>query len=60
MGLGPPEAVRRPRFDAFQGLVYLLPKRPDGEIGVAVCLSEDDMQRLREDTGFIKFAKLVG
>ncbi|KAK7971544.1 hypothetical protein PG989_016560 [Apiospora arundinis] len=60
MGLGLPEAVRRPRFDAFQGLVYLLPKRPDGEIGVAICLSEDDMQRLREDIGFMEFAKLVG
>ncbi|KAK8008226.1 trichothecene 3-O-acetyltransferase [Apiospora marii] len=60
LGLGLPEAVRRPRFDAFQGLVYLLPKRPDGEIGVAVCLSEDDMQRLKGDVEFMKFASLVG
>ncbi|KAK8123022.1 hypothetical protein PG984_011692 [Apiospora sp. TS-2023a] len=60
LGLGLPEAVRRPRFDAFQGLVYLLPKRPDGEIGAAVCLSEDDLQKLKEDHRFLQFARLVG
>ncbi|KAK8075326.1 trichothecene 3-O-acetyltransferase [Apiospora hydei] len=60
LGLGRPESVRRPRFDAFQGLVYLMPKRPDGEIGVAVCLSEEDMQRLKGDGGFMRFARLAG
>ncbi|KAK8043466.1 hypothetical protein PG993_005896 [Apiospora rasikravindrae] len=60
LGLGRPEAVRRPRFDAFQGLVYLMPKRPDGEVGVAVCLSEADMDRLKGDCEFMRFAKLVG
>lgn len=59
-GLGLPEAVRRPRFDAFQGLVYLLPKRPDGEVGVAVCLSEEDLQRLEDDVRFKEFARQVG
>lgn len=60
LGLGLPEAVRRPRFDAFQGLVYLLPKRPDGEVGVAVCLSEDDMHRLQGDPRFMEFGRRVG
>ncbi|KAK7985776.1 trichothecene 3-O-acetyltransferase [Apiospora saccharicola] len=60
LGLGLPEAVRRPRFDAFQGLVYLLPKRPDGEVGAAVCLSEDDLQKLKDDRRFMQFARPVG
>ncbi|KAI1269667.1 putative trichothecene 3-O-acetyltransferase [Xylariaceae sp. FL1019] len=60
LGLGTPDVVRRPRFDAFQGLVYLLPKRQDGEIGVAVCLSEEDMLRLREDGEFSVLGKPVG
>ncbi|KAK7962806.1 uncharacterized protein PG986_003631 [Apiospora aurea] len=60
LGIGCPEAVRRPRFDAFQGLVYLMPKRPDGEIGVAVCLSVEDMERLKGYGEFMEFARLVG
>ncbi|KAK8092603.1 hypothetical protein PG999_014802 [Apiospora kogelbergensis] len=60
LGLGLPEAVRRPRFDGFQGLVYLLPKRPDGEVGVAVCLSGEDLQRLKDDGEFTRLATVVG
>ncbi|KAK8093242.1 uncharacterized protein PG998_014643 [Apiospora kogelbergensis] len=60
LGLGLPEAVRRPRFDAFQRLVYLLPKRPDGEFGVAVCLYENYLQRLKDDGELTKLATIVG
>lgn len=57
LGLGVPEAVRRPSFDSFQGLVYLLPKSQDGEIGVAVCLSHDDMERLKADEHFTRYVR---
>ncbi|KAI0161589.1 putative trichothecene 3-O-acetyltransferase [Xylariaceae sp. FL1272] len=60
LGLGTPGMVRRPRFDAFQGLVYLLPKRQDGEIGVSVCLGEEDILILRRDEEFVGLAKPVG
>ena len=61
-GFGRPEAVRRPRFTdgAREGLVYLLPKARDGEIVVGVCLRGDDLERLREDAEFARFAAFVG
>lgn len=47
-GFGRPSAVRRPCFmkGAREGLVYFLPKAPDGEILVGFCLEKDDMERL--------------
>ncbi|KAH7907514.1 hypothetical protein BJ138DRAFT_1137512 [Hygrophoropsis aurantiaca] len=63
LGVGGPEAVRRPWFgpvDALEGLVYLIPKAPDGEIGVAICLREEDMERLRTDEVFVKYGRYIG
>ncbi|KAK0717569.1 transferase family-domain-containing protein [Lasiosphaeria miniovina] len=52
IGLGPPVAVRRPRFQPFEGLGYLLPRHPSGEIVLAVCLREEDMAALKGDDEF--------
>lgn len=61
LGLGRPESVRRPHFTpAREGLVYLLPKSPDGEIVVVVCLREADMERLREGGDWMKYARWIG
>ncbi|KAI0544551.1 putative trichothecene 3-O-acetyltransferase [Xylaria curta] len=60
LGLGRPQAVRRPRFNSLPGLVYFMPKSPDGAIGVAICLSVDDTEALRVDNEFIKYAIYVG
>ncbi|KAK0645404.1 transferase family-domain-containing protein [Cercophora newfieldiana] len=60
MGLGLPVAVRRPRFYPVEGLGYLSPKHPTGEIVLAVCLREDDMQALRGDTEWTRHAVWVG
>ncbi|KAI0860538.1 putative trichothecene 3-O-acetyltransferase [Xylaria cubensis] len=60
LGLGRPHAVRRPRFDSLPGLVYFMPKSPDGAIGVAICLSADDTENLRSDIKFIEHAIHVG
>lgn len=58
--LGRPEAVRRPTFAAWESLVYLMPKKPDGEIAVALCLRNEDLRRLKEDVEFAKYAEIVG
>ncbi|KAI9163989.1 trichothecene 3-o-acetyltransferase [Paramyrothecium foliicola] len=60
LGLGNPEAVRRPRFDGLQGLGYLLPKAPNGDIGLAMCLSTADMENLRRDKEFARYATYIG
>lgn len=60
LGLGKPEAVRRPRFDAFESLGYLMPKTLNGEITVGICLREEDLERLRGDEEFGTYAVFVG
>ncbi len=60
LGLGKPQAVRRPQFTPFESLFYLMPKRPDGEIAALLCLREEDLERLRGDEEFIKYAVYVG
>jgi trichothecene 3-O-acetyltransferase len=60
LGLGKPEAVRRPRFPPFEGLFYLMPKRTDGEIAVALCLRLGDMERLKHDQEFMKHTHYIG
>jgi len=57
LGLGKPEAVRRPKFVPFESLLYLMPKAPDGEIAVATCLRDEDMERLRVDEEFGRYAR---
>ncbi|KAF2973097.1 hypothetical protein GQX73_g679 [Xylaria multiplex] len=60
LGLGGPRAVRRPRFDSLPGLVYFLPKTPEGDIGVAISLSAGDTEVLRADSEFLKYAIHIG
>ncbi|KAL8720829.1 MAG: hypothetical protein Q9225_002383 [Loekoesia sp. 1 TL-2023] len=60
LGLGKPEAVRRPRFPPFESLIYLMPKTLDGEIAVAICLRDEDMERLKADEDFAKYGIYVG
>ncbi|OBT93467.1 hypothetical protein VE01_08649 [Pseudogymnoascus verrucosus] len=60
LGLGFPEAVRRPRFAPLQSFVYFMPRACDGEIAVAMCLREEDMEQLRVDEEFVKYARHDG
>ncbi|KAI9682043.1 MAG: hypothetical protein M1817_000097 [Caeruleum heppii] len=59
LGLGKPEAVRRPRFDPVESLIYLMPKTLDGDIAVGLCLRNEDMERLRADEEFAKYGRSV-
>ncbi|KAI9667191.1 MAG: hypothetical protein M1821_000004 [Bathelium mastoideum] len=61
-GIQKPEAVRRPRLaeGSREGLVYFLPKSLDGDILVGCCLRAEDLERMRDDEGFTKFATYIG
>ncbi|MCJ1312823.1 hypothetical protein MMC25_006499 [Agyrium rufum] len=59
LGLGPPVAVRRPQFVAVESLSYLMPRALDGEIALAICLRDEDMERLRTDEEFIKYGRYI-
>ena len=58
--LGRAEAVRRTRSHVTEGLMYLMPKTREGEVGLVVCLSEEDLGRLRADGEFGRWAEWVG
>jgi hypothetical protein len=59
--LGKAEVVRRTRSrNLTEGLMYLMPRSPSGEIGLAVYLSEEDIAALRNDKEFAEFAEYVG
>jgi hypothetical protein len=60
LGLGRPESVRRPQFSPVEGVVYLLPKAPDGEIVAGLCLRDDDMEKLKVDEEFVKYGQYNG
>jgi hypothetical protein len=57
---GRPVAVRRPGFVPFESLMYLMPKDPKGGVAAAMSLREEDLQRLKEDASWQKFAKCLG
>ena len=58
--LGFPEAVRRPSFEAWEGLSYFMPRTRNGDIFVAVCLNDGDLGMLREDKEFCGFGAFIG
>ncbi|KAJ5680558.1 hypothetical protein N7536_011697 [Penicillium majusculum] len=60
LGLGKPEAVRRPRFTPVEGLGYLMPRSAAGEMPVGICLRDEDWERLKGDGEFTKYAKYIG
>lgn len=60
LGLGKPEAVRRPHFTHFEGLGYLMPRSAAGEMHVGICLRDEDWERLKGDGEFTKYAKYIG
>ncbi|KAJ5520451.1 hypothetical protein N7463_000904 [Penicillium fimorum] len=60
LGLGKPEAVRRPRFTPIEGLGYLMPRSAAGEMPVGICLRDEDWERLKVDGEFTKYAKYIG
>lgn len=60
LALGKPEAVRRPQFEPVESLIYLMPRTLDGDTAVAMCLRDEDMERLRADEEFAKYGRYIG
>ncbi|TPX15245.1 uncharacterized protein E0L32_004522 [Thyridium curvatum] len=61
IGLGPPVAVRRPMIPpVVEGLLYLLPKTPKGDIPAILCLATSEINKLREDPEMSKLATYIG
>lgn len=60
LGLGKAEAVRSPYIDPVEGLFYLMPRRLDDEIADPLCLRDEDVERLRGDREFAKYAVYIG
>lgn len=60
LGLGKPEAVRRPAFVPFESLIYIMPKAPNGEMAVEICLRDEDWERLKTDEEWVRYASYVG
>ena len=60
LGLGFPESVHRLRFDAFEGLMYLMPMDRSGGIDTAICLRDEDLEGLRGDQEFGEYAEWIG
>ncbi|KAK2018549.1 trichothecene 3-O-acetyltransferase [Colletotrichum eremochloae] len=60
LGLGKPESVRRPRFTPVEGLAYLMPKSREGSIALAICLRDEDMDKLKDDEEWTKYTNYIG
>ncbi|KAF2423429.1 trichothecene 3-O-acetyltransferase [Tothia fuscella] len=60
LGLGKPVAVRRPGFTPTESLMYLMPRSLDGENTAVICLRDEDMERLKVDEEFGKYARFDG
>lgn len=61
-GLGPgyPLAFRRTRHAPVPSLMFLLPRRPNGEIVVSMCVRADDLESLKSDDEFCHRGILIG
>ncbi|KAM0721796.1 hypothetical protein Q7P37_002721 [Cladosporium fusiforme] len=57
---GMAEAVRHTRLVELEGLTYLLPAAPSGDIAVTICLREEDLYHLRADGLMLKYAEYMG
>ncbi|KAJ5823376.1 hypothetical protein N7447_005716 [Penicillium robsamsonii] len=60
LGLGLPEAVRKPRCNEVEGLTFRLPDTLEDEVVIAVCLRDEDLERLWSELDFIKYAEHIG
>ncbi|CEL05739.1 hypothetical protein ASPCAL06854 [Aspergillus calidoustus] len=59
LGLGMCEAVRLPLPPADPGIVYALPKRADGQVVLAMCLENVDIEALKRDREFVRYGRFI-
>ncbi|TLS20832.1 uncharacterized protein PpBr36_10684 [Pyricularia pennisetigena] len=58
--LARPVATRRPMMAPWPSLLYLMPLDAKGDMAVAFCLAEDEIETLRRDDAFCRYANYVG
>ena len=58
LGLGPPIAVRRTLMPPVPGLMFLLPRGLDGEVVLHICARSDELERMKADPAFNKYARM--
>lgn len=59
LGLGKPTYFRRMDHLGVPSLGFLLPKRPDGENVLSICLRNDDIAMLRSDPVFTTYGRFL-
>jgi len=59
LGLGKPTYFRRMDHLGVPSLGFLLPKRPDGENVLSICLRTDDIAMLRSDPVFTTYGRFL-
>ena len=47
-------------FQGIEGLVFLMPKSLEEDVAAAICLREEDMNRLKTDAYFGTYAQYIG
>jgi hypothetical protein len=60
LGLGTPEAVRLPSFECAPGWIYFMPRKEDGSVASVINLVATDMDNLKGDEEFAKYAVFKG
>ena len=58
--LGKPEFARRPILTPMDGMVYIMPREPDGSLDLAISIREDDMERMRVDEKWKYYTEYIG
>lgn len=58
--LGMPEFMRRPRLTPCEGLAYFMPKDPLGNIDLVIALRESDLEELKTDAEWMRYAEFIG
>jgi hypothetical protein len=58
--LGNPLIAKRQKFKPMESLMYFMPKTVAGDIDVAVCLRQEDIDHLKVDEVLMKYGKYIG
>ena len=58
--LGKPQLVRFPTLTPTDGLIFIMPRNPDGGLDVAISIRVDDMERLRRDEKWNYYTEYIG
>ncbi|KAH8883250.1 hypothetical protein GQ53DRAFT_753131 [Thozetella sp. PMI_491] len=57
---GKPLLAKRQDFAPMESLMYTMPKMVEGDVDVAMCLKDQDIENLRADKEFRKYALYIG